>query len=237
MVLHRCCASAHRLRTYCRASARVQDRGRCAGCAEAARRRGPVEAGAGIGLAARRDVLVAGDVARSDSAGAMAARSAASAAYCAARRLAFECLRVRCRSKNRCSARGRANATRRRARRARRSETNCTQRAVAPDEEVRRHRAGRGSARSTDARPSRGVGEQPLDRVAAVLAGRQADGVHHQQVDRGAGRPRVEVRRRRARRAAAPAVGATAQSAAAHRIVASGSWIARRACGSGSAAS
>ena len=53
--------------------------------------------------------------------------------------------------------------------------------------------------------PVERVGEQPLDRVAAVFAGRQADRMDHHQVDVVAAGRGAEVRRRDAARCAQPA--------------------------------
>ena len=70
------------------------------------------------------------------------------------------------------------------------------QRAVAPDEEVRRH------AQFGDRREIRvcagieAVGEQPFDGVAAELAGRQRDTVHDDERDLARRRPCVAIGRR-----------------------------------------
>src|ERR1035438_9201382 len=54
--------------------------------------------------------------------------------------------------------------------------------------------------------PVEPVGEEPLDRVAAVLTGWQADRVNDDEVDPRRRRPRVEIRRLERHRLAQPAV-------------------------------
>ena len=126
------------------------------------------------------------------------ARAAASPAACTAplRSARLPALRARCRSSSRCSCRARATATRPHARRGRRTIRTATVFAVASDHEVRRDLEPADRLEVRMRVPVERVGEQPLDRIAAVLARRQADRMQHDQVDRVARSGRgAEVRR------------------------------------------
>ena len=99
------------------------------------------------------------------------------------------------------------------------------QRAIAPDQEMRRYpqlaqliKIGVG----IEVEP---VTEQVGNIRAAEFAGRQADIVDHQQVDRAIGRPRVAVRRRFAQRLPAPAVGSYHEGRRFGSRPHCGSWI------------
>lgn len=82
------------------------------------------------------------------------------------------------------------------------------QRAVALDEEVRRHARARDLRKIGIGSTVERVGEQPRDVTAAITAGRQTDVVNDDQLDRGTRRPRIEIRRFDAAHAIEPAVGA-----------------------------
>ena len=67
--------------------------------------------------------------------------------------------------------------------------------AVAPNQQMRGHLAGRRPPRNTDARRRQRVREQTIDPGPAELAGRQADAMHDDQIRRRVGRTLIEVRR------------------------------------------
>jgi hypothetical protein len=93
------------------------------------------------------------------------------------------------------------------------------QRAVAPHEEVRRHLQAADRLVVRVRVPVEPVGEEALDGVAAVLAGRQADRMHDGQRHFGRRRARAAVRRRALPRRAPPAAapGAAAVNRFRHR--------------------
>src|SRR5262249_3634922 len=77
--------------------------------------------------------------------------------------------------------------------------------AVAPDDEVGRDLEAADRLEVRMRRPVERVREEPLDRVATVFAGWQADAVQHDEIDRRGLRAWAEVRRRHASRATPPA--------------------------------
>jgi hypothetical protein len=67
-------------------------------------------------------------------------------------------------------------------------------RAVASDQEVRRHLQAANALKVRVGIPVELVGEEAKHRVAAILAGRQADGVDHDQVDASCRRAWPKIR-------------------------------------------
>src|SRR3954470_5983995 len=153
----------------------------------------PVEARAGIGLAARRDVAMRGDVAQRPPGFQRRNQTGQAGILCTSERTALGALKLDADREiiaARAAAPGRGAGVPGTAL----DRDELDELAVPADEEVRRHPHAGDLAEILMRLRIEPVGEQALDRLAAEFTRRQADAMHDQQRYFAAPGPRVLVR-------------------------------------------